>query len=79
MTKIELKPLSNNARKEVFEHICLLYDSCYNFLEEDLTIDNIFRKVNTRSGRTRMFVKGAVEALDLVRLNPGKDLGEVLQ
>jgi len=79
MPRIDLQPVSDDTLKEVFEHICLLYDSSYDFLEEDLTIDKLFRKVNTQSGRTRLFVKGSVEALDLVRLNPEKDLGKVLQ
>ena len=79
MPRIDLQPLSDDTLKEVFEHICLLYDSSYDFLEEDLTIDKLFRKVNTQSGRTRLFVKGSVEALDLVRFNPEKDLDKVLQ
>ena len=62
----------------MFEHICLLYDSAYDFLEEDLTIDAVFRRVTTQSGRTRLFVKGSVEALDLIRLSHGKALDEVL-
>jgi len=76
--RIELEPLTNDALREVFEHICLLYDSSYDFLEENLIVDAIFRKVNTQSGRTRLFVKGSVEAIDLVRLNHDKPLDEVL-
>lgn len=77
--RIELQHLTDTTLKEVFEHICLLYDSAYKFLEHDLTIDMIFRRVTTRGGRTRMFVKSSVEALDLVRLNYGQPVGEVLQ
>lgn len=54
-------------------------DSAYDFLEEDLTISAIFRRITTQGGRTRMFVKGSIEALDLVRLNYGRVLDEVLQ
>jgi len=79
MPKIDLEPLPDDTLKEVFEHICLLYNSSYDFLEEDLTVDKLFREVNTQSGRTRLFVKGSVEALDLVRFNPEKDLDKVLQ
>jgi hypothetical protein len=79
LPRIDLQPLTDDALKEVFEHICLLYDSAYNFLEEDLTIEAIFHHVTTQGGRTRMFVKSSVEALDLVRLNHGKPIGEVLQ
>ncbi len=67
MPKIELKPLSEKALKQVFEHICLLYDSAYDYLEEDVTIDAIFSKLN-QSIQTRLFVKGAVELLDIARL-----------
>jgi len=77
MPRISLKPLSDDALKKVFEHICLLYDSCYKFLEEDITLDKIFRRVNNQSGRTRLFVKASVEALDLIRFNSGKNLDEV--
>ncbi len=79
MQRISLEPLSDDAFKEVFEHICLLYDGSYEFLEEDITIEKLFQKVNSESGRTRLFVKGSVEALDLVRLNSGKNLDEVLK
>lgn len=77
--RIDLQHLTDTALKEVFEHICLLYDSAYDFLEHDLTIEMIFRHVTTQGGRTRMFVKSSVEALDLVRLNREKPLREILQ
>ena len=77
--RIDLQPLSDAALKEVFENICLLYDSAYDFLEEDLTIDRIFKRVTAQGGRTRLFVKVVVEALDLARLNHGQPLDEVLQ
>lgn len=77
--RIDLGPLTDNALQEAFEHICLLYDSSYNFLEETPIIEAISRKVNTQSGRTRRFVKAAVEALDLVRFNSSKPLDEVLE
>lgn len=77
--RIELQPLTDAALKTVFEHICLLYDGAYGFLEDDLMIDMILRRVVTRGGRTRLFVKGAVEALDLARLNHGQPLDEVLR
>lgn len=66
---IELRALSDVALRDVFGHICRLYAETYDFPEDDLTIDMIFRQVLSQGGRTRMFVKGAVEALDLVRFN----------
>ena len=77
--RIELEPLTNDALKEVFENICLLYSYSYNFIEDDSIINAIFRKVNTQSGRTRLFVKGSVEAIDLVRIYRNKPLEEVLR
>ena len=73
--KIDLRPLTDDAFKDVFEHICLLYDGAYGFLAGDVTIDKIFRRVASESGRTRLFVKGSVEALDLARLNRGSSGG----
>ena len=69
--KISLESLTKSALKEVFERICRIYNSAYDFLEDALTIDEIFQRVTLESGRTRLFVKGAVEALDLARLNKG--------
>jgi len=76
-----LQPLTDDALKEVFKHISLLYNSAYGTLiiKENL-IDLIFRVVTILSGRTRMFVKGSVEALDLNRLSCiWERINEVLQ
>lgn len=67
--KIKLEPLSEGALREVFEHICLLYDSAYDYLDEDAIIDTMFDKLN-RLKQTRLFVKDAVELLDIARLGP---------
>lgn len=77
--KINLKPLTDSALKEVFGHICLFYDSAYDFLEEDVTINTIFQQVSSESGRTRLFIKGSVEALDIIRLNKVKTSDRVSQ
>jgi len=77
--KIELGSLTNDAFKDVFDHIRLLYNSAYDFLEEDVTIDEVFQRVTSGGGRTRLFVKGSVEALDLARWSRGKTLGGTLQ
>ena len=77
--RIDVNPLPDDDLKKVFEHICQLYDSSYECFKENLTIDKIFRKVNSLSGSTRLFVKGSVEALDLVRFNNyKKNLDEVI-
>ena len=72
--KILLEALGNKALIDVFEHICELYKETYNFTEKDLQNRYIFDRVTTESGRTRLFVKGSVEALDLFRLSRGKGL-----
>jgi len=79
LPQIDLEPLSDEGLRQIFEHVCLLYDSAYDFLEEDITIDAIFRKVNRQQARTRLFVKGTVESLDLVRFYPEGSIDEVLR
>jgi hypothetical protein len=69
--------LKGNALKEVFDHICSLYNRSYK--EKQPLIEDILRKVNAKRMGTRYFVKASVEALDLVRFNPGKPLDEVLR
>ncbi len=68
-TRIDLKPLEDEVLYDVFEHICLHYGYAYDFIEEDPIIDSIFQRVANQGGRTRFFVKGSVEALDLARLS----------
>ncbi|MDI3476697.1 MAG: hypothetical protein PWQ59_222 [Thermoanaerobacterium sp.] len=71
--KIYLKPLSDNALKKVFEHICRIYGNAYSFSKININTEEIFRKVISEAGRTRLFVKGSVEALDIARLlNSGR-------
>lgn len=76
LLRLNLQPLSETALKEVFEHVCLLYDSSYSFLESDYDIDECFEHIKSRSGvKTRSFIKGAVEVLDLRRFHPNMSLG----
>jgi len=78
VVRLDLQPLSEAALKEVFEHVCLLYDSSYSFLESDYDIDECFEHIKSRSGvKTRSFIKGAVEVLDLRRFHPNMSLGQI--
>ena len=74
--QVSLQHLSDEALREVLEHICLLYADAYDYLE-DGSIDPAFHLLEARDGRTRMFVKGAVEALDLARFYGWESLSEV--
>lgn len=76
--RLDLEPLGEQALKGLFEEICLIYDSAYGFLEKDPIVDLIYRRVKDRGGRTRMFVKAAVEALDLMRFGQRRPVAEVL-
>jgi hypothetical protein len=77
--KIDLEPLGDDALKEAFEHICHLYSDAYNCPEARLSKDDIFRRMVARKNHLRLFVKGSVEALDLVRFHPEKSLDEILR
>lgn len=71
MLCLRLKPLSEKALKEVFEHICLLYDSGYGFLESDRNVQKCFEVISDKSTTiTRSFIKGSVELLDIRRFHP---------
>ncbi len=77
---INLEHLAEEALKATFEHICLLYDSAYKFKVGDLKIQEVFKKVALQSRHsTRLFVKGAVEALDLIRINHDMSPFDVLR
>lgn len=69
---VDLDPLADTALEEVFGQICLLYEEAYNFPFSKPENSAIFQRITEQSGRTRLFVKGSVEALDLIRLRQGE-------
>lgn len=72
---LPLQPLSEGALKDIFEHVCLLYDSAYSFLESDRDVQGCFEVIKAKSQTgTRSFIKGSVEVLDLRRFHPGLSL-----
>ena len=78
MLCLRLEPLSEKALKEVFEHICLLYDSGYGFLESDRNVQKCFEVISDKSTTiTRSFIKGSVELLDIRRFHPNLSLEQI--
>ena len=72
---LRLQPLSDGALKDIFEHVCLLYDSAYGFLESDRDVQGCFEVIKAKSqAGTRSFIKGSVEVLDLRRFHPSLSL-----
>ncbi|MDD5702711.1 MAG: DUF2791 family P-loop domain-containing protein [Dehalococcoidales bacterium] len=77
-SSIRLQSLSDSALKEVYEHICLLYDSSYDFLESDSDNTKSFDLIKSKTnGGTRSMIKGSVEILDLKRFHHGISLEEI--
>jgi hypothetical protein len=68
--RLPLDTLADNALETVFGQICRTYTTAYRFDIGEMTTAEVFERVSNASGRTRMFVKASVEALDLLRLNP---------
>ena len=76
MDCLTLEPLPERSLKEIFEHICLIYDSSYKFLESELDVNRCFKHVLKKAEKkTRAFIKGSVEILDLRRFYPDQELG----
>ncbi len=68
--RVDLAPLTEKARRELLLHLSLLYRDAYEGFNEDFSHDiteRIFDQVRAQGDRTRLFVKGSVEALDLIR------------
>jgi hypothetical protein len=73
---LNIEPLDENALKKIFDKIISLYKEAHNHIdlsEVDKLIEYIPR------GKTRLFIKGIIEALDLKRFYPEKSWGELLR
>lgn len=68
--RLRLTSLSDRTLKNVFEQICQTYRTAYGATAVDFDVAKVFARISGDSGRTRLFVKASVEALDLERLNP---------
>ena len=86
--QVPLEPLPFTAQRDLLLHLLLLYQDAYESSREPIPhahTDLIFSRITGRRESTRYFVKGSVEALDLLRTYPLSDenlneqLDEVLQ
>ena len=80
--QVQLRPLDNDALYSVFKKVCLFYRQAYKFRCDELSLDGIFGRVLEQTEQQesiRMKIKGFVEALDLLRHNPGRPVHEVLE
>jgi len=68
LPKISLQPLTDRDLRQVFQHIFRLYREAYSFSQDQVSVDELLQEVISESGKTRYFVKGSVEALDIARL-----------
>jgi hypothetical protein len=75
--KIHIKPLSDQALRSIFAGIWSLYKQAYEF-RNAVDSDEVIRYIMQAETGTRGFVKGSVEALDLIRFYQGHSLEDVL-
>ncbi len=73
---LDIEPLSENALKKIFEKITSMYEDAYNRLDRN-KINELLEFIPR--GKTRLFIKGVIEALDLKRFHPEKDWRELLR
>lgn len=67
--RIDLKPLSKEAFKELFQHVYAIYHEAYALPGRKLSIHNVISLLEKYKDNTRVTVKALVEALDMARLN----------
>lgn len=78
--RIDLRPLAEDSLQQILDHIKELYSQAYyGFTTDALSVETILAKIPPHSGRTRLFVKACVEALDIIRNNPYIAIDELLQ
>ncbi|MEL6880826.1 MAG: hypothetical protein AAFP09_09885, partial [Cyanobacteria bacterium J06607_10] len=67
------------ALNRVFDQICMLYSDVFNLSEQQLKVDEVREIVINGQSPTRLAVKKYIEAFDLVRFYPHRELSEILQ
>ena len=77
--RLDIYPLGTLALREVFQQITRLYHGAYAAAASELSAEVLFEQVGAFAESTRMFVKGSVEALDLIRFYPHVQPQQVLQ
>lgn len=79
LPKLYLEPLSPQVLNRVFEQICTLYAEVFDITEQQSKFDQLREIVIDEYEPTRLAVKKYIEALDLVRFYPHKELSEILR
>lgn len=79
VSEIMIDKLPAEALKEIFNHICLLYDSAYDFAGAMTHVDQCLSKIiGLASIGNRAFIKGCVEILDIRRFHPELSIGQII-
>ena len=73
LNKIELEHIDNESLMKISETIINLYQKAYNFQPSENPLDLIPKD------KTRLFIKGMIEALDLMRFHSDKSIEELLK
>ena len=77
---ITLRGLTSENYCQMFEHLTMLYQHAYPEMDFRWDLDRVFQTlVNRRDEGIRFFIKASVEALDLIRHHPQKELSGVLK
>ena len=77
---ITLSELTSENYCQMFERLTVLYQSAYPKMDFNWDLDHALRILtNRREEGIRFFIKAAVEAMDLVRHHPKKELSGVLK
>lgn len=76
---ILLEELSEESLREIFDHICLLYNSAYDFPKAVSDTSRCFEIVRGRARiGNRSFIKGSVEIHDLRRFHPSLPIEQLV-
>ncbi|AGB05084.1 ATPase [Aciduliprofundum sp. MAR08-339] len=75
--KIDIGVISNDAFKELLNKIIKYYKDAYEDISINYNSELLFDKIP--NDKTRKFIKGVVEVLDLIRFYPNKSMEELLR
>lgn len=73
LSRVELEHLDNESLMKISETIITLYQRAYNFKPDRNPLDLVSRD------KTRLFIKGMIETLDLMRFHSDKSVEELLK
>ncbi len=78
LNRLELNKLDHKALQEIATEISTFYYKAYDF-EADKARTELPSEILKNFDSTRIYIKGLVEILDLIRFHPNKPLVELLQ